>query len=206
MINHPFWELYYHSAEPNSISGDFTHYNTISIIQIDNIYRYYKPIASSTCPKKDADKTPENCKNLKGILKMMGDRPLLRYYYNDLSLEKVKSVSGNGMQSNKVLKQINKNETESIVEPELDYSLLDKGIKYMTKSVKNKPKDKVSAEKFSFNMKFIQKEIYTKKYNKHFPIVMADSVYIPEIKTRFELNRDTNWYEPTLQYEFIHDP
>ena len=137
---------------------------------------------------------------------MMGDRPLLRYYYNDLSLEKVKSVSGNGMQSNKVLKQINKNETESIVEPELDYSLLDKGIKYMTKSVKNKPKDKVSAEKFSFNMKFIQKEIYTKKYNKHFPIVMADSVYIPEIKTRFELNRDTNWYEPTLQYEFIHDP
>lgn len=195
MINHQYWEYYYgtSTSQPKTISGDFTRYNNISQTSKTSSSQNYRPDDSNI----KNDNTEKTKKNLQKICKLTIDRPSLRYYYNDLEPEKAV-----GFQSSFVLKPISNIESEKIVELPIPQELLKKHPNYTTEKISLKPKINKSEDKFKFNLKFKEKDDYTKKYNRHFPLVMADSVYIPEINTRFELNRKTNWYEPTLKYIF----
>ena len=72
---------------------------------------------------------------------------------------------------------------------------------YTTEEIVHKKKKKFSEDKYSINWKFPEKKKYVEKYSRHYPLPMATSIYIPEIKMRFELNSETRWYEPTLLYK-----
>ena len=195
MINHQWWEYYYgtSTSQPKTISGDFTRYNNISQTSKTGSFQNYRPDDSNI----KSDKTEKTKKNLQKICKLTIDRPSLRYYYNDLGPEK--SI---GDQSPSLLKPISSNESEKIVELPIPNEMLKKLPEYTTEEISLKTKKNKSEDTFQFNLKFKEKIDYTIKYNRHYPLVMADSVYIPEINTRFELNRNTNWYEPTLKYIF----
>lgn len=195
MIDHQFWEYYYGSStsQPDTLSGFFTDYNNISKTSKIKGTQNYRP-DNSNLESKDYG---NNKKNINKLLKLTIDRPSLRYYFNDLDTEKtdVNNTSDK-------LKPITHKESEKIMELPIPNDLIKKYDDYTTTQIDIKPKKKKSEEKFKFNYDFDDKKTYTEKYNKHFPLVMADSIYIPEIQTRFELNRKTNWYEPTLKYNF----
>mgnify|MGYP005645937201 CR=1 FL=1 len=195
MINHLYWENYYGTSTsyPTTISGDFTRYNNISKTSKTSSSQNYRP-DNENIKNTNSDNTKQH---LQKICKLTIDRPSLRYYFNDLEPEKAV-----GLQSSFILKPITNSESEKIIELPIPDELLKKHPNYTTEEIISKAKKNKSEDKFKFNLKFKEKDDYTKKYNRHFPLVMADSVYIPEINTRFELNRKTNWYEPTLKYIF----
>lgn len=197
MLNHQYWEYYYgtSTSQPKTISGDFTRYNNISQTSKTSSSQNYRP-DNKNITNNETDITK---KNLQKICKLTIDRPSLRYYYNDLEPEK--SI---GNQSSFILKPISNNESEKICELEIPEDILKKHDEYSTEKITLKAKKNKSEDKFLFNLKFKEKKNYTDKYNRHFPLVMADSVYVSEINTRFELNRNTNWYEPILKYTFVN--
>ena len=196
MIDHQFWEYYYGSStsQPDTLSGFFTDYNNISKTSKIKSSQNYRPDNKEI--SINDKKSSKN--NVNKLVKLTFDRPSLRYYFNNLSIEKTEKNNGS-----ELLKPITNKESENIMELKIPEELFEKFSDYTTEKIEVKSKKKKSEEKFKFNYDFELKNEYTEKYNKHFPLVMADSVYIPEIKMRFELNRNTNWYEPTLKYNFI---
>ena len=196
MKNHNFWEYYYgtSTSQPKTISGDFTDYTNISQTSKTSKSVNYRP------DDKDLNidlSSESNTKNTNKLCKLTIDRPSLRYFFNNLDIEK-----SEGNMPSKILKPITNKESESIMELQIPPEIVDKEIEYTSEKISNTVKKEKSEEMFQFNYKFKENKDYTEKYNKHFPLVMADSVYVKEINIRFELNRKTNWYEPILKYKF----
>ena len=86
MENHPFWEYYYgtSTSQPKTISGQFTDYQNISQTSKTSKSVNYRPDEENI---EISDK-PYTIKNLNKICKLTIDRPSLRYYYNNLEVEK----------------------------------------------------------------------------------------------------------------------
>ncbi len=189
LVDHQFWEKYYRLHPPTSFSGEFTNQIEVKREKKQHGYHMFKPDGVINGKKTRTD--------LSKMCKLGGERPSLRYYFNNLTVEK---VTGNHNQS--CLSQVDKMIRESIVEPELDEKSIPKKVDYIKEVIEIPPKKKVKKATFLFNMNFPQKKEYEKKYSKHYPIVMADSIYIKEINTRFILDRKTEWYEPKIKYSF----
>lgn len=183
-----FWTKYYNATTlPNTFSGPYT---------MDTI-TYKKDTKNNTFSSKDniddKDKIKNECKS--GFKNFDWDKPMLRkYFYSDDTI--VKS-GGN----KKCL--INKKNIHDLIEvgiPESN-SIIENTPEYTTEEIVHKKKKKFSENKYSINWKFPERKKYEEKYSKHYPLPMATSIYIPEIKMRFELNSETRWYEPKLLYK-----
>ena len=117
MENHPFWEYYYgtSTSQPKTISGQFTDYQNISQTSKTSKAVNYRPDEENI---EISDK-PYTIKNLNKICKLTIDRPSLRYYYNNLEVEK-----NNGFNPSSILKPISNTESEKITELQIPNNLI----------------------------------------------------------------------------------
>jgi len=183
-----FWSKYYNAVLPHTLSSPYT----IDGITYKKDTTEKKFLIDKELSNNSNNSNTKQCKS--GFKSFNWDKPMIRkYFYSD---DIVVNSGGN----NKCL--VNKNNIHDLIEAGVsdDDDDNDNVPKYSTEKVVQKKKKKFSENKYSINWKFPEKKKYVEKYSRHYPLPMATSIYIPEIKVRFELNSETRWYEPTLLY------